>query len=92
MEDQTLNPFRAPIAGGQTPRRNRRGSRAPSPARWSRELPICLSLIAIIVIAYCGVWRFDFVFFDDPGYVKDNRAVIRGLPLFKDPKVFVENI
>ena len=92
MEDQTHNPFRAPIAGGQTPRRQPAPESASPPPRWARELPICLLLIAIIGVAYCGVWRFGFVYFDDPGYVKDNRAVIRGLPLFKDPKIFVENV
>ncbi|MGA2254260.1 MAG: hypothetical protein ABSG53_06315, partial [Thermoguttaceae bacterium] len=93
MEDQTLNPFRAPVARGQTPRSQPALEAAPqSPARWSRELPICLSLIAIIFIAYWGVWRFDFVYFDDPGYVTDNLDVKRGLPLFKDPKVFFENV
>ena len=83
MEDQTLNPFRAPTAPGQAPRpqptveavirRRPFGCAAscPSPWPWS----------AIIFVAYWGVWHFDFVYFDDPGYVTDNLDVKRGLPL-----------
>jgi len=93
MADQILNPFRASTSGrpalGRQPVAE---AAAIPPARWTRELPICLLLVAIICIAYFGIWRFAFVFFDDPGYVKDNRAVIRGLPLFKDPGVFSENV
>ena len=55
-------------------------------------MPICLALIAIIFVAYWGVWLFDFVYFDDPGYVTDNLNVIRGLPLFKDFKVFCASV
>ncbi len=58
------------------------------PLQWYRELPICLSLVAIILVAYWGVWLFDFVYFDDPGYVTDNLNVVRGLPLFSDFHVF----
>ena len=82
MEDQTLNPFRAPIAGGQAPRpQPALEAVILSPARWCRELPICLALVAIILVAYCNVWHFEFVYFDDPGYVTDNLNVVRGLPL-----------
>ena len=93
MEDQTLNPFRAPTALRQAPR----GQPALeavilSPVRWTRELPICLALTAIIFVAYWGVWNFDFVYFDDPGYVTDNLNVVRGLPLFKDFKSFLASI
>ena len=61
-----------------------------SPARWYRELPICLSLVAIILVAYWGVWRYDFVYFDDPGYVTDNLNVVRGLPLFNGLQGFLQ--
>ena len=93
MEDQTLNPFRAPTARGQAPR----GQPALEavilpPARWSRELAICLALVAIIFVAYWGVWFYDFVYFDDPGYVTDNLNVVRGLPLFTDFKVFCASV
>jgi len=95
MEDQTLNPLRVSTAGRPAARQQTAPesvTQAAPPARWTRELPICLLLISIICVAYCGVWRFDFVYFDDPGYVKDNLDVKRGLPLFKDPKVFNENV
>ena len=86
MEDQTLNPFRAPRAAGTTARLQPvLDAVVLSPARWSRELPICLALVAIILVAYWGVWHYDFVYFDDPGYVTDNLDVIRGLPLFNNP-------
>ena len=49
-----------------------------SASHWSR----------IIFVAYWGVWNYDFVYFDDPGYVTDNLNVVRGLPLFTDFKVF----
>jgi tetratricopeptide (TPR) repeat protein len=94
MEDQTLNPFHAPTTGGQTPgRRPAWEAVIRSPARWwARELPICLLLIAIILVAYWGVWNFEFVIFDDPGYVTENLNVLRGLPLFKDFKVFRDSV
>ena len=63
-----------------------------SPPQWYRELPISLALVAIIFVAYWGVWHFDFVYFDDPGYVTDNLNVVRGLPLFKDFKVFCDSV
>ena len=93
MEDQTLNPFRAPTTSGPAPRRQPvLQAEILSPPRWSRELPICLALVAIIFVAYWGVWNFDFVYFDDPGYVTDNLNVVRGLPLFKDFKVFCASV
>ncbi len=91
MEDLTLNPFRTPIAGGQAPRAQPAvAAVVRSPARWSRELPICLSLLTLIFVAYWGVWHYDFVYFDDPGYVTDNLNVVRGLPLFNNPYKIVE--
>jgi tetratricopeptide (TPR) repeat protein len=93
MEDQTLNPFRAPIAGGRAPRTQPALEAVIlEPVRWHRELPVCLSLFAMILVAYWGVWLFDFVYFDDPGYVTDNLNVVRGLPLFKDFKGFCASI
>ncbi|MGO9114129.1 MAG: tetratricopeptide repeat protein [Thermoguttaceae bacterium] len=93
MEDQTLNPFRAPTTAGQAPRRRQATEpESLSRAQWFRELPICLSLVAIILVAYWGVWNYDFVYFDDPGYVTDNLNVVRGLPLFKDFKGFRTSI
>ncbi len=93
MEDQTLNPFRAPSAG-RPARRLQPAVQAEivSPTRWYRDLPICISLVALILIAYWGVWNYDFVYFDDPGYVTDNLNVEKGLPLFTDPKVFWDSI
>ena len=94
MEDQTLNPFRHRLRAKDclvaSARSNLR--RAAPPIRLLRELPICLLLAAIIMVAYYSVWRFDFVYFDDPGYVKDNLNVVRGLPLFKDFNGFRESI
>ena len=93
MEDQTLNPFRAPIAGGRAPRTQPALEAVIlEPVTWHRELPVCLSLFAMILVAYWGVWLFDFVYFDDPGYVTDNLNVVRGLPLFKDFKGFCASI
>src|SRR5580658_10678535 len=89
MADQIINPFRAPIAGGQAPRRAVAVEAEPAPPlRLSRELPISLALVALIFVAYWGVWNYEFVYFDDPGYVTDNLNVVRGLPLFTDIKVF----
>ena len=44
----------------------------PGRPRLLRELPICLLLAGIVVVAYFSVWHFDFVYFEDPGYVTDN--------------------
>lgn len=93
MEDQTLNPFRAPVAAGPAPTsRPALEAVIVSPISWTRELPICFALVAIILVAYWGVWNYDFVYFDDPGYVTDNLNVVRGLPLFKDYKVFCASV
>ena len=93
MEDQTLNPFRVPAAEGRSPRRAEGDDVAPSLPAWLfRELPLSLALVALIFVAYWGVWRFDFVYFDDPGYVTDNLNVKRGLPLFKDFNVFCDSV
>jgi len=50
-----------------------------------RETLICIVLVAMIATAYFTVWRMEFVFFDDPGYVSENLNVLRGLPLFRSP-------
>ena len=87
--DQTLNPFRAPTAVAKAPHAETvAASEVRPPVQWHRELPICLALAAIILVAYWGVWLFEFVYFDDPGYVTDNLNVVRGLPLFSDFHVF----
>ncbi len=93
MEDQTLNPFRAPVAVGKPPRPVAAidAPKAP-PLRIYRELPISLMLVGLLFVTYFDVWRYDFVYFDDPGYVTDNLNVKRGLPLFTDPKVCGESI
>jgi tetratricopeptide (TPR) repeat protein len=81
------------MTGRQAPRQQAAPESAPSPpVRWFRELPISVALMAIILVAYWGVWLFEFVYFDDPGYVTDNLNVIRGLPLFKDFKVFCASV
>ena len=49
-------------------------------------------LVGLHLVTYFDVWRYDFVYFDDPGYVTDNLNVKRGLPLFTDPKVCGESI
>ncbi|MGA2063454.1 MAG: tetratricopeptide repeat protein [Thermoguttaceae bacterium] len=57
------------------------GSRL-NPARRNAltRLAIGLALVAITVAAYWGIWRLEFVYFDDPGYVgKNNPFVHRGL-------------
>ena len=92
MEEQTLNPFRAPTASGQAPATRPGIDAAPPPVWLFRELPISVALVAIIFIAYWGVWQFDFVYFDDPGYVTDNLNVKRGLPLFTSFKVFCDSV
>jgi protein O-mannosyl-transferase len=93
MGDQALDSFRSPSAGERSTR-SQRASEAVilSPARWTRELPIVLALAALILVAYWGVWNFEFVYFDDPGYVAENLNVVRGLPLFKDAKTFCESV
>src|SRR5689334_21416639 len=36
-------------------------------------------LILITVAVYAGVWSFDFVHFDDPEYIINNKAIAGGL-------------
>jgi protein O-mannosyl-transferase len=93
MEDQTVNPYRDSSATEQ-PLRWQPVAEAVilSPANWARDLLIGFALAALIVTAYWGVWGFDFVYFDDPGYVTDNLNVVRGLPLFKDNQVFRSSV
>ena len=93
MEDQTLNPFRAPTAGGKAPRRaTGRGGRGPAAGSMVSRAADLPALAAIILVAYWGVWLFEFVYFDDPGYVTDNLNVVRGLPLFTDFHVFKASV
>jgi tetratricopeptide (TPR) repeat protein len=40
-----------------------------------------LGLCAATIVAFAGVWRADFVNYDDPGYVTDNPQVRAGLTL-----------
>jgi hypothetical protein len=42
---------------------------------------IVMVIVASIVAAYWGVWKCDFVSFDDTQYVVENRHVISGLSL-----------
>ena len=44
-----------------------------------RNLAICYLLVAMTVVAYHRVPQFEFVYFDDPGYVLDNLHVHKGL-------------
>ena len=41
-------------------------------------LGICIGLIAVNLFIYAGVWSFDFVNYDDPGYLQ-NANVAAGL-------------
>jgi tetratricopeptide (TPR) repeat protein len=59
-----------------------------SQSRILRNLAICSVLVAITCVAYHRVPYLEFVYFDDPGYVLDNKHVHKGL-LNKD---FKENI
>jgi tetratricopeptide (TPR) repeat protein len=61
--------------------------------RWTaRESLICVLLVSFIVTGYFTVWRMDFVYFDDPGYVKENLDVLRGLPLFTNVDRFKASV
>ena len=78
---------------GRRAARKRRGasqvnSRRPSPAPSTLAHPIAggsarrwvsLSLAAVTVVAYAGVWRNGFVAWDDPSYVSENSHVLGGL-------------
>lgn len=67
--------------------RRRRTSPLPptaAPAEGSRrELPIVIAagLVLAAMVAYSGVWNFDYVVYDDLAYVVDNPMVNRGLTL-----------
>ena len=52
-----------------------RSPKLPSTATW---LALVLLLGATLAV-YWGVWRFDYVSFDDPEYVAANQHVLRGL-------------
>ena len=83
MEDQTLNPYQGPPAGATTTLR-------AFPVL--RDLSVSLALALLVLVAYWGVWHYQFIYFDDPGYVSDNLNVTRGLPLVKSPAVFRDNV
>ena len=57
----------------------------PAGMRLICDLSISAALFLLVLVAYWGVWNYDFVYFDDPGYVSENLPVTRGLPLFSDP-------
>lgn len=44
-----------------------------------RILSICGLLIGITLAVYWGVWRFDFLTYDDPEYINKNIHVVDGL-------------
>jgi tetratricopeptide (TPR) repeat protein len=44
-----------------------------------REIAICALMAVLVVTAFWGVWHFEYVYFDDPGYVLENPYVQRGL-------------
>lgn len=55
------------------PRHDPPGAAAPAaPAGPRVTVAIALALIALTVLAYSPVWRFDFVAIDDPQYVYAN--------------------
>jgi protein O-mannosyl-transferase len=51
---------------------------APSASGNRNTIWICIGLIAVNLFIYAGVWSFDFVNYDDPGYF-DNSYVGAGL-------------
>lgn len=62
----------------------RRAAPGPVPSRIDlgdgrTAVLISLSLIALNVLVYAGVWRHGFVSFDDPQYVTENTHVTAGL-------------
>src|SRR5262249_55762130 len=67
-------------------RGNRNAPPVPTPvqrtavaaAQNSNIIWLCLGLIAVNLFIYAGVWTFDFVNYDDPGYF-DNSYVGTGL-------------
>jgi len=84
MDPRKNPPSTAPIQAGAGP-----GGSSPPESAGSRgdlahpsamiRCAIGLVLVVITVVAYWGVWRLDFVYFDDPGYVSQNLFVQRGL-------------
>ena len=48
-------------------------------ANWKSFATFCIILIAATVAAYWPVWKYDFISYDDPGYVYQNPQVIEGL-------------
>ena len=53
---------------------------AASPtARGSARWWVSLALTAVTVVAYSGIWRNEFVSWDDPAYVSENAHVLAGL-------------
>jgi protein O-mannosyl-transferase len=90
MADQLQNLYRNPPVQPKEPRPT---ESLPARRTWLyRELPLTLALAALVLVAYWGVWNFDFTYFDDPGYVTENLDVIKGLPLLKYPAVFRDNV
>ncbi len=82
MAEKVQNLYRTPPVQPQTPQPVVRPD-----IRWTtRESLISALLVFFVVTAYFSVWRFEFVYFDDPGYISENLDVLRGLPLFKSPE------
>ena len=50
-------------------------------SKMSKTTIICLSLLIITALAYCKVYQFDFINFDDDRYVFQNDHVKTGLKL-----------
>ena len=89
MSNQLQNVYRTPPA----PLRQPAPAASLPLARWSwRETSICVFLVMIVVTAYFTVWKFEFVYFDDPGYVSENLDVLRGLPLFTSFEDFKKSV
>ncbi len=88
MAEKVQNLYRTPPAQPQKPQP------AVRPVfRWTtRETLICTLLVFFVVTAYFTVWRFQFVYFDDPGYVSENLDVLRGLPLFTNVERFKASV
>ncbi len=87
MADASQTPYRSTLADRQDSE-SLLDPPASEESAWIqlrlRECVIAIGLVAMIVTGYWTVWRLEFVFFDDPGYVTDNLNVVRGLPLFKN--------
>jgi tetratricopeptide (TPR) repeat protein len=88
MAEKVQNLYRTPPAQPQKPKPVVRPI-----IRWTtRESLICVFLALLVVTAYFTVWKFQFVYFDDPGYVSENLDVLRGLPLFTDVERFKASV